>query len=237
MLPEGGDIMLIPCNAVSLEPLKYEDKTICLELVKKCPICQTTITPKPLYTTYRVEKSVIYIESSLLCTNCNHSFISRYVGVSDDNYNIFRNTLCIDLSNPVLSSVHLFDKKIDEISPKFNEIYKQALAAEVSNLNEIAGLGYRKSLEFLIKDIAIQKKPDDAETIKRSPLAHCIKEYFDDELKTLAERCTWIGNDEAHYVRKHEDRDIKDLKKFIHSIVNIVLAELTAEDAASIKPK
>lgn len=77
--------------------------------------------------------------------------------MSDDNYNIFRNTLCIDLSNPVLSSVHLFDKKIDEISPKFNEIYKQALAAEVSNLNEIAGLGYRKSLEFLIKDIAIQK--------------------------------------------------------------------------------
>lgn len=34
MIPEGGDIMLIPCNAVSLEPLKYEDKTICLELVK-----------------------------------------------------------------------------------------------------------------------------------------------------------------------------------------------------------
>ena len=34
----------------------------------------------------------------------------------------------------------------------FLTIYNQSLSAEDNNLDQIAGIGYRKALEFLIKD-------------------------------------------------------------------------------------
>ena len=44
---------------------------------------------------------------------------------------------------------------ISELSPNFCEIYNQAYIAEQTNLMQICGTGYRKSLEFLIKDYLI----------------------------------------------------------------------------------
>jgi hypothetical protein len=53
-------------------------------------------------------------------------------------------------------------------------------------------------------------------------------------LKTTASRATWLGNDETHYVRKWEDKDLNDLKKLIDLTVHWVSAEiLTGELAVS----
>ena len=118
------------------------------------------------------------------------------------------------------------------------KIYNQALQAETIGLNEIAGLGYRKSVEFLIKDYAIYKNPEKEEEIKNTWMKVCIEKYIDnDNIKLLAERSDWIGNDEAHYVRKQEDRDIKDMKKFIKAMVYFIGMTLITDDAASMKPK
>lgn len=46
-----------------------------------------------------------------------------------------------------------FSNIISELSPNFCEIYNQAYIAEQTNLMQICGTGYRKSLEFLIKII------------------------------------------------------------------------------------
>ena len=51
----------------------------------------------------------------------------------------------------------------------------------------------------------------------------------------MAERSVWIGNDETHYVRKHEDLDVSDMKRFIIAMVRYVDAELAFEDAESIE--
>lgn len=105
-------------------------------------------------------------------------------------------------------------------------------------LDEIAGLGYRKALEFLIKDFAIHEHPDEEESIKAKPLAKCIKSYITNEnITTLAERSAWIGNDEAHYIRKQEDRDVSDMKAFIQAIVYFIGMILITEDAASMTSK
>jgi hypothetical protein len=42
-------------------------------------------------------------------------------------------------------------KELIDLSPNFEEIYSQAYLAEKYDLNQIAGVGYRKALEFLIK--------------------------------------------------------------------------------------
>lgn len=98
-----------------------------------------------------------------------------------------------------------FSNTITEISPSFDKIYNEAYKAEQQDLEEICGVGYRKALEFLIKDYLISKGEENEETIKNAPLGQCIQNYVnDDRIKKVAKRAAWLGNDETHYVRKWE---------------------------------
>lgn len=64
------------------------------------------------------------------------------------------------------------------------------------------------------------------------------KLYFGKKnVKLLAERSAWIGNDEAHYIRKQEDRNVSDLKVFIQACVYFIAMTLVTDDAASMTPK
>ena len=90
----------------------------------------------------------------------------------------------------------------------------------------------------MIKDYAIYKNPESEEEIKKKPLVQCIKQYINyNNIVTLAEKSAWIGNDEAHYIRKQEDRDVTDMKKFIEAIVYFINMILITEDAASMEAK
>jgi len=107
-------------------------------------------------------------------------------------------------------------REIKQLSPGFVEVYSQSASAETYQLDQIAGVGYRKSLEYLIKDYALLKNPDKEEEIKGSYLGGCIENYVDGEnIKSCAKRAAWLGNDETHYVRKWEEKDIEDLKVLI----------------------
>lgn len=92
-----------------------------------------------------------------------------------------------------------FSPEISSLSSAFCEIYQQAAQAEQCGLSEVAGVGYRKALKFLIKDNLIHKNPEKAETIKKKFLGKCIQEYIEDSrTRTWAELATWLGNDEDH---------------------------------------
>ena len=206
------------------------------ETVDTCPICKSKIAP-------------IYIASSLdslkfasvfdYCRSCRNTFITKYkVNEEPHTSTIWYIATEAIYSEPNRFEKQVFDNKIITLSPQFDKIYNQALAAETNGLDEIAGLGYRKALEFLIKDYAIHIRPDEESTIKAKPIAQCINSYIDNEaIKTLAERSAWIGNDEAHYIRKKDDRDVSDMKSFIQAIVYFIGMILITEDAASMEPK
>ena len=110
---------------------------------------------------------------------------------------------------------------VDAMSPQFVSVYNEASAAESYGLSEIAGLAYRKSLEFLVKDYCIRLAPDDAEKIKGGSLSAVIKTYFKDTMiGQAAEKAAWLGNDEAHYIRKWEEHDINSLKSLLRIVIN-----------------
>lgn len=205
--------------------------------VDVCPICKKPIAPVYLDAsiTSANRASIFYF-----CRGCFNCFLTEYYIIRDANST--SNTTVYETKEIISSEPNrfvkqLFDSKIVKLSPQFDKIYNQALAAESAGLDEIAGLGYRKSLEFLIKDFAIHEYPDDAESIKTKPLAQCIKSYIDNpHITTLAERSAWIGNDEAHYIRKQESRDVSDMKSFIQAIVYFIGMILITEDAASMTP-
>ena len=125
-----------------------------------------------------------------------------------------------------------FSTIIESISPQFVHIYNQALEGEYRSLEEIAGIGFRKALEFLIKDYAIKLNPEKAEIIQKETLAAVIRDRISNEnVKKVAARAAWLGNDEAHYVRKWEEMDINNLKKLIDLSVHWIEMEEETEQA------
>ena len=231
--------MIVNYPANSLEPAMYPDAVFQVEQIMQCPRCNAAIAP--VYRggafkrfQYKYEK-VARIEFYLFCPHCEHSFIGTYfANCNSGKYS----DAAIKAVEPLVPVKQAFNSNIEKLSPQFVEIYNQALAAESYGLNEIAGLGYRKALEFLVKDFSVCFNPDDTETIKSMPLSSCIRKYIDDDgINSLVEKATWLGNDEAHYVRKHIDRDTNDMKTFITASVHLISLKLVVEDAKSMQAK
>lgn len=118
---------------------------------------------------------------------------------------------------------------IKTVSPDFVSSFGEAEVAEKHGLKMICGPGYRKALEFLIKDYVIGSHKDKADEIKKLNLGKCIQDYVaDGKVKLVAARAVWLGNDETHYERKWEDKDLNDLKTLIGLTVHwIEMDELT----------
>ena len=105
-------------------------------------------------------------------------------------------------------------------------------------LTEICGMGYRKTLEFLIKDYAILIHSTETDSIKSKMLSPCISEYIENKhIKSLATASAWLGNDETHYNRKHSDYNFEHLKAFITAVVNYIDMELSYRDAQALLDK
>ncbi len=131
-----------------------------------------------------------------------------------------------------------FSDAIFAISSSFVEIYNQSLKSEEYALTQMSGMGYRKSLEFLIKDYLIRLYPEKEETIKKKFLGNCIKDdVTNPNVKSMADRATWIGNDETHYTKKWIDRDITDLKKLIEVTVHWIEMEITTQEYMNDMPE
>jgi hypothetical protein len=185
-----------------------------------CPFCTTGVEPIILKVyvdgsgpnlSHRTTSWIIYRCPRNACRNI-------YIGVYryyQSNFNShFQGPITV---YPVFPKKKSFNETILEISPSFEKIYNQAYFAEQNNLDLIAGPGYRKALEFLIKDYAKKiSDKDDGEKIENIFLGNVIENYIDDErIKDVAKRAAWLGNDETHYLRRWDGEDLESLKLLI----------------------
>lgn len=191
----------------------------------KCPFCGVINIPEYLFLK-NVERSD-FLNVFTQCTNptCRNMFITQFstVGV--------RKPVFTKILPTALPEKRTFSNIISELSPNFCEIYNQAYIAEQTNLMQICGTGYRKSLEFLIKDYLISTLPaDQHEAIKNKFLNNCIRDNISNiNIKTVASRAVWLGNDETHYTRKWEDKDINDLKSIIELTLHWIESEIRTQ--------
>ena len=217
------------------------DTQVEYDAIEKCSKCNKALSPERLYCITIKREDKYYLHVADYCASCKSVIITEYK--MDEIRNPYGELQKLEMNKknysvPNYFEKEKFDEEIEEISPQFVKIYNQSLQAEKLGLDEIAGLGYRKSVEFLIKDYAIHENPDKEDEIKNTWMKVCIDKYIDDKkIKTLAEKSDWIGNDEAHYVRKQENRDITDMKKFIKAMVYFIGMTLIAEDADSMESK
>jgi len=184
-----------------------------------CPLCHQGIEPikrfgwredENLYAIFQCPKKA-----------CRELFIGLY----HETIGIGPNTL-----DPVYKYIgrepwrvkeKVFQKEIMKTSPKFLVIYNQAKEADDRRLKEICRAGYRRALEFLIKDYLIKEKGKKSKEIKKTRLGTCIENYIDSpNIKDCAKRAAWLGNDETHYIRKWKTKDLEDLKDMIQLTAN-----------------
>lgn len=186
-----------------------------------CPVCK--VSARPLrQTTVAISKSKSFVEVVYRCPReeCAGLFIAQYILGGASHYNLQR-------TFPSVSSSHTPSEEVTSISTAFGKIYNQALDAENLGLTEIAGMGFRKALEFLIKDYCISKNPGKEEAIKKTLLGPCIQNFVTDpNIKACSERATWLGNDETHYTRQWESHDIEDLKRLVRLTENWISNEV-----------
>lgn len=180
----------------------------------KCPTCGALVTPLYL---------AMYDHRVLFCqcpvSQCQSLFLVRKA-----------DGRLILLPNHELNKEY-FSDTIQGVSKDFVTIYNEAYAAEQMSLNDVCGVGYRKALEFLVKDyISRGKKEEEIGAIREKKLSKCIVDYVTDvRIKEVAKRAVWLGNDETHYVRKWEGKDVHDLKGIIHLVIRWIEQEIETE--------
>lgn len=191
-----------------------------------CPLCHHAIDPgDSCYAYYNTESTLAQLVQRCPKISCQGLFFANYGIRPNSNLLLF-----LDAS-PINHVPRPFSDIIKNTSKEFCDIYNQSLASESQGHLKICGVGYRKALEFLVKDYLVDLHPDKTEEIKTKFLGKCIEEYIaNTNIKTVAKRAAWLGNDETHYVRIWEGKDLQDLKKLVDLTVHwIEMEQLTAE--------
>lgn len=209
-----------------------KEPAIIVDLPNECPFCHSSISPN-IHFGFISESYKMDVFFSCPKNTCLKTFIGEY----EETHNIN----CFEFQNRVTKGSIVekdFNQSIMKLSLEFVTIYNQAFYAEQEGLFEICGVGYRKALEYLIKDYAKFKYPNEAEQIEQKLLAKCIKDYIDDKrIESVSKRAVWLGNDETHYVRRWENKDLSDLKKLIDLTLHWIEMEFLTVDFENEMPE
>ncbi len=205
-----------------------------IETPESCPICHNYCVPTKTWVG-PFDKN--YLITVWRCPNkdCLRYFIAEN-HFSADSFFIKRYLNGLPKKVDWPEGIKLLESGfIEEEKSKFIKIYNQAAEAESVGLDEVAGMGYRKAIEHLVKDLAVKFHPENKEKIRVDLLGNVIKENFEGNLKLLLERAAWLGNDQAHYFKLFEEYDLDKLKKLILVITTQLEQEHALEEYLSIE--
>lgn len=192
----------------------------------ECPYCHKSIDPIISGVSTKVAETDTF-GVLFQCSSCKKYFFEAYnktsVSVTPSPLG-YKPTLKLNINIP---------DEIKTVSPKFVEIYTQALTADHYGLNEISGIALRKAIEFLIKDYLISYKKHPEDEVKKLLLGKAINLIDNPKIQVLARATSWIGNDETHYERRYEDRDVHDMKRFITALLHFISFEFVLDEADS----
>lgn len=156
----------------------------------ECPRCHRAVQPIHCFTHVKTALPARNRAAALVVFKCprhecSELFIARYTHrgatrseITWGNLKQFKFTL--QGLEPRTLTRHAFPADVVQLSPRFARIYDQASMAEQMGLEEIAGPGYGKALEFVVKDYLIAKQPNEADAIRREFLGTVIRNRIDD---------------------------------------------------------
>lgn len=119
---------------------------------------------------------------------------------------------------------------IQDTYQEFTEIFDQAKRAENIGLSHLAGMGYRKAIEFLVTDFLKDYPTDESVTKEwlenpKTQLSQKVSKLPSSKLIRTAKAVTSLGNDETHYTIRHPNYNLQHMKRFI----SLLLKEIESE--------
>lgn len=177
--------------------------------VNECPHCHKGIAPYVLSITETdLETRTFAIMAQ--CPRCSRYFAMAYklpfgTKVAEPIEYVYTNKK-INNELPI---------ELNNISKRFIEMYNQSLIAEQNNLDKIAGMGFKKSIDFLIKDYLINFRKKEENKILSLSLEDEIEEIEDSKIKNLVLSYKWLNY--CDFCNSDFDKeDIEEMKKFIN---------------------
>ncbi len=197
-----------------------------------CPYCNKVIFPS--IKTYIPSNMFKLVSVIMLCPSCNNDYFEKFIRIDENpNYKFYKSFEVYPYPEPQIN----LPKEIEDLFPQFYKIYIESVTAENHNLHEICGMGYRKAVESLVKQYAIELYPDDIEKIQKETLMQTINRFPSPKIVTLATAATWLGNDQVHLITQHPEYDIQELKSFISVLCSHIIAEKELEKATALLNK
>ena len=217
-------------------PLRSDNTVTHFEIDKPnvCPDCQQSGDHTMLNQSInRVDKEV---SLTLECTMCYSIFFAKFdvITPKEKFHHIGPVITYLKQTFPLQKVETNLPEEMNALFPEFENIYSQATYAEVHGLDLIKGIAFRKAVEFLVKQYLIDSDPDQEQEIRDEFLGKSIKRIQHPLIHKLSTAATWLGNDEGHFTRKHEDYDVADMKRFILALSHLIVAEKVAEAASQL---
>jgi hypothetical protein len=213
--------MHLQVNAFDLDGNAQESVRL-MSVPDECPRCHRKIHPKFHFASRVLDRALVQVVYRCTSQSCQELFLANYIRTEETVNNAI--ACALNLVMPVNPQNASFPEPIETLSPTFVSVFNQAIHAESQGLDQLVGIGFRKGLEFLIKDYAASKNkgnPEKIKEIRQTQLGPCIDTFIEDtNIKQCAKRAAWLGNDETHVVRKWESKDIGDLKTLVRLTVN-----------------
>lgn len=204
-------------------------KRYTIPIPDKCPICHHLVSIGNPSAKSWIELNKYQAVFQCPFKGCWNYFIAYYeVGVQGDA----RRELTLKSVQPFNVVNEKSPEIITAISPNFVAIYREATEAKQRGLLQIAGPGFRKAFEFLIKDYAKSKAPTNKHKEIESTFSGTVANNYivDTRIQAVAKRALWLGNDETHYLRKWEEHNIDDLIKLIKLTINWIEIDLQSAE-------
>ena len=211
-------------RSVTVQNLGYQ-----VDAPDECPICHRHSELGILASDITNQGASVQVVYRCAYQGC-HSFFIGYYGPKGQSA-----LLSVKPIKPLTSQ---FPDAVTKISPTFVSVFAEAEEAAQLGLSQIAGPGYRKAFEFLIKDYAKSLAPDKASEIEKKFSGAVVTEYIADaRIQAVAKRCLWLGNDETHYLRKWTSHDINDLVTLIKLAANWIEIEYLSKSYVQQMPE
>ena len=185
-----------------------------------CPNCGRSNNPQTQVNGSRKYQNGVVIFFSHTCTSCKKDHLSLQ----------FINSVGTD---PILWALYpqngltKFSDNINNLSPRFVDLYHQAEFCENNDHFDLAGMGYRAAEEVLIKDFAAKYSDESKEKIAQMSLNSSIAHFYKNDSTSLisSDVVRINGNDFTHWDRPKEfdlKKNLIELKQYMKIFITSI---------------
>jgi hypothetical protein len=152
-------------------PISLENHSYDVDYPDRCPICHHHGEISVVKAATVENAAAVQVVYQCAWNGCKSYFIGYYPPKPSSELKALK---------PIKPQISQFSEAVVRLSPTFISVFQEAEEAAALGLSQIAGPGYRKAFEFLIKDYAKSLAPDKTADIEKSFSGAVVNEYVQD---------------------------------------------------------